>query len=120
MGEREAAVGGGKAVLLGLAIVFAGPVGGEPAAVFEAMECGIWRALLDFEDVSEVRSMTLAMVWPFASPVKSVRRIIMSSVPLSMSSTVPGCGSFGCVSPPPGVHGRMPFGTTHCCRAFGR
>jgi hypothetical protein len=41
MGEREAAAGGGKAVLLGLAIIFAGPVGGEPAAVFEAMECGI-------------------------------------------------------------------------------
>src|ERR1700749_2518633 len=32
--------------------------------------------------------MTLAMVWPWASPVTRVRRIIMSSVPFSMSLLV--------------------------------
>src|ERR1700759_2442435 len=51
--EREAAAAGsGEAVVLGLAVVLArAPVGGEPAAVLQAMERGIERALLDFEHV---------------------------------------------------------------------
>ena len=51
--KREApATGGGEAVVLGLAVVLArAPVGREPAAVLQAMERGIQRALLDLEDL---------------------------------------------------------------------
>src|SRR5438128_928014 len=36
----------------------------------------------------EPRSMIVAMVWPWAAPPSSVRRISMSSVPCSMSRSV--------------------------------
>ena len=44
------------------------------------------RKKFDFRTSSEVRSITLAMVWPWASPDCSVRRIIISRVPFSISA----------------------------------
>ena len=79
---------GGQLVELRLAVVLAGAPGGrEPAAIFEAMQRGIERALLDlqhifggvFDDVGDGMAV--------CGPMTRVLRMSMSRVPWSISAS---------------------------------
>jgi hypothetical protein len=67
--DKVCLAGLGQFVEAGLAIVFGrSPPGFDPALFFEALECGVERAVIDEQDVFglllDAASDTLAVLWP--------------------------------------------------------